>query len=126
MACWALKAICLKWLLSRQNRAVVEVSKAMDSIDATTQQAAAHSEELAATSELLRETTASLAESVSVFKVDAVQLNMTRTVANGDFTIARARRMQRVWIATAINVLTSSQRFSKVSAILVAKQFSHY
>lgn len=102
----------------RQNHAVLEVSKAMNSIDATTQQAAAHSEELAATSELLRETTDSLAESVNVFKVDAVQLNMTRTVANGDFTIARARRAQRVWIAAAINLLTSGKKNQDMTLLL--------
>jgi methyl-accepting chemotaxis protein len=103
---------------SRQNRAVVEVSKAMDSIDATTQQAAAHSEELAATSELLRETTDSLAESVNIFKVDAKQLNMTHTVANGDFTVARARRSQRVWIAKATNLLTSGKKNQDMTLLL--------
>jgi methyl-accepting chemotaxis protein len=102
----------------RQNSAVLEVSKAMNSIDATTQQTAAHSEELAATSELLRETTNSLSESVSVFKVDPKQLNMTRTVAIGDFNIARARRMQRVWIATATNLLTSSEKDKDVTVLL--------
>jgi methyl-accepting chemotaxis protein len=94
----------------QQSSAVFEVSKAMNSIDATTQQAAAHSEELASTAELLRETTESLAESVNVFKVDAKQLNMTRTVATGDFTVARVRRMQRVWIAIATNLLSSSDK----------------
>jgi methyl-accepting chemotaxis protein len=103
---------------SRQNRAVVEVSKAMDSIDATTQQAAAHSEELAATSELLRETTDSLAESVNIFKVDAKQLNMTHTVANGDFAVARARRSQRVWIAKATNLLTSGKKNQDMTLLL--------
>jgi methyl-accepting chemotaxis protein len=103
---------------SRQNRAVVEVSKAMDSIDATTQQAAAHSEELAATSELLRETTDSLAESVNIFKVDAKQLNMTHTVANGDFSVARARRSQRVWIAKATNLLTSGKKNQDMTLLL--------
>jgi hypothetical protein len=96
----------------------MEVSKAMNSIDETTQQAAAHSEELAATSELLRETTESLSESVNVFKVDAKQLNMTRTVANGDFTVARARRSQRVWIAGAMNLLTSRKANQDMTLLL--------
>lgn len=87
---------------ARQNQSVLEVSRAMTSIDNTTQQAAAHSEELAATSSMLQETTQSLSTSISVFKVDIRQLNMTRTVASGDFTIARARRLQRVWLSNAI------------------------
>jgi methyl-accepting chemotaxis protein len=102
----------------RQSHAVLEVSKAMNSIDITTQQAAAHSEELAATSDLLRETTDSLATSVNVFKVDAKQLNMTRTVANGDFTIARARRIQRVWLASAVNLLTSGKKNQDMTLLL--------
>lgn len=94
---------------ARQNQSVLEVSRAMASIDNTTQQAAAHSEELAATSSMLQETTQSLSTSISVFKVDIRQLNMTRTVASGDFTIARARRLQRVWLSNAIGLFSACE-----------------
>jgi methyl-accepting chemotaxis protein len=96
-------------VMGEQNVAVKEVSKAMASIDNLSQQSAAQSEELAASSGVLEETTQTLAESLKIFQVDAATLRMQHTVASGDFTVARARRAQRIWIAQVLDGLTSVQ-----------------
>jgi len=101
-----------------QNRSVIEVSKAMAVVDSISQQSAAQSEELAASAQLLGETTGSLAQSIQIFQVDADTLKMQYTVASGDFTVARARRMQRVWIAQILGGITSAQPRADMSQLL--------
>lgn len=108
----------------KQSQAVLDVSKAMSMIDRTTKQTAEHSEDLAATSMVLHRTTTSLAESVSVFHVDPKQLNMTRTVALGDFAIARAIRMQRIWYAHTVNTLNSPELTSDALTVILDDEAS--